>query len=46
MVTRAGMGGAGGSRRVLREAVPPPVPRALDEALGNQAHAPPMLLTL
>lgn len=42
VVTTAGVGEAG-SGLVLREAVPPPVAKALDKALGDQAHAPAVL---
>lgn len=35
--------GEAGSRLVLAEAVPPPVARALDKALRDQAQAPAVL---
>lgn len=44
MVTMAGVGEAG-SGLVLREAVPPPVARAVDKALGDQARAHAVLRT-
>lgn len=45
VVTRAGVDKEG-SGLVLGEAVPPPVARALDQALRDQAYAPATLLTL